>query len=186
MSLLRGPARFILKLLGWKLIDVPRRPEQAVVIGYPRTSNWDFPLAILTMAALDLDARWVGKDTLFRYGLGPVMRRLGGIPVNRRQSTGFVERMVAEFANRGRFRLVIATEGTRSLQPGWKSGFYRIALGAGLPVLAGTVDYSRREAGLVASLNLSGDEQADMARIAGCYEGRRGYHPENASPIRLL
>ena len=186
MKLTCGAARLILKLLGWKLIDLPRRPEQAVVIGYPHTSNWDFPIGLLAIAALDLDAHWVGKDTLFRCGLGPVMRGLGGIPVNRRQSTGFVERMVAEFGNRDRFRLVIATEGTRSLQPGWKSGFYRIALGAGVPVLAGTVDYSRREAGLIASLSLNGNEQTDMARIVACYEGRKGLRHDLSSPIRLL
>jgi 1-acyl-sn-glycerol-3-phosphate acyltransferase len=186
MKLLRDSARFVLKLLGWKLIDLPQRPAKAVVIGYPHTSNWDFPIGLLTIAALDLRARWVGKDTLFHYGLGPVMRGLGGIPVNRRQHTGFVERMVAEFARRDHFRLVIATEGTRRLQPGWKSGFYRIALGAGVPVMVGMIDYSRREAGLVASLRFCGDEQADMARVAACYEGRRGYRPDNASPVRLL
>ncbi|MCX7164463.1 MAG: 1-acyl-sn-glycerol-3-phosphate acyltransferase [Betaproteobacteria bacterium] len=186
MSLLRGPARLILKLLGWKLLDLPQRPAKAVVIGYPHTSNWDFPLAILTMLALEMDARWLGKDALFRFGFGPVMRGLGGIAVNRRQQTGFVERMAAEFASRSRLLLVIATEGTRSLRPGWKSGFYRIALAAGVPVVIGVVDYSKREAGLVSSLAMSGDADADMARIALCYEGRCGYHHEKASPIRLL
>jgi len=186
MNLLHGPARLILKLIGWKLLDLPQRPAKAVVIGYPHTTNWDFPIGLLAIAALDMEARWVGKDTLFRYGLGPVMRGLGGIPVNRRQHTGFVERMVAEFRRRDRFLLVIATEGTRCLQPGWKSGFYRIAMAAGVPVLVGAIDYPRREIGLVSSLQLSGDEAADMARIAACYEGRQGYHPENASPIRLV
>lgn len=186
MSLLRGAARLMLTLLGWKLIDLPQRPARAVVIGYPHTSNWDFPIGLLAIAALDIDARWVGKDTLFRHGCGPLMRALGGIPVNRREHTGFVERMVGEFRRRDRFLLLIATEGTRSLQPGWKSGFYRIATAAGVPVLVGMVDYPRREIGLVSSLHLSGNEATDMARIAACYDGRAGYHPENASPIRLL
>lgn len=186
MNLLRGPAGVMLKLMGWTLLDLPQRPARAVVIGYPHTTNWDFPIGLLAIAALDMEARWVGKDTLFRHGLGPVMRGLGGIPVNRRQHTGFVERMVAEFRHRDRFLLVIATEGTRRLQPGWKSGFYRIAMAAGVPVLVGAIDYSRREIGLVSSLQLTGDEAADMARIAACYEGRQGFRPENASPIRLL
>ena len=186
MSLLRGPARFILKLLGWKLLDLPQRPAKAVVIAYPHTSNWDFPLTLLGLAALPFDAQWVGKDTMFRGLWGPVMRTLGGVAVNRRERTGFVEQVAGEFRSRNHFHLIIATEGTRHRQAGWKSGFYRIALAAKVPVIMAVVDYGKREAGLLARIDLTGDETADMACIATCYEGRTGYHHENASPIRLL
>jgi 1-acyl-sn-glycerol-3-phosphate acyltransferase len=186
MKLFRGPARLILKSLGWKLIDLPQRPQRAVVIAYPHTSNWDFPLTLLALAAMPYSAQWVAKDSLFRGLMGPIMRGLGGVAVNRRERTGFVERVAEEFRRRESFHLIIATEGTRSLQAGWKSGFYRIALAAGVPVVMATVDYGKREVGLLASIMLSGDEAADMAAIAACYEGRRGYHHHNASPIRLL
>jgi 1-acyl-sn-glycerol-3-phosphate acyltransferase len=186
MNLLRGPARLILKLMGWKLLDLPQRPAKAVVIAYPHTSNRDFPMTLLALAALPYGAQWVAKDTLFRGILGPVMRGLGGVAVNRRERTGFVERLAEEFRTRDEFHLIIATEGTRSLQAGWKSGFYRIALAAGVPVVMATVDYGKREVGLLASIMLSGDEAADMRNISACYEGRRGYHHHNASPIRLL
>lgn len=186
MSLLRGPARFILRLLGWKLIDLPQRPPKAVVIAYPHTSNWDFPVTLLALAALPFGAHWVGKDTMFRGPLGPLMRALGGIAVNRRERTGFVERLADEFRRRENFHMIIATEGTRSKQAGWKSGFYRIALAAGVPVIMAVVDYAKREVGLLSSIELAGVEDADMARIAACYAGRQGFHPENASPIRLL
>ena len=186
MSLLRGPARFILRLLGWRLIDLPQRPAKAVVIAYPHTSNWDFPVTLLALAALPYGAQWVGKDTMFRGILGPVMRALGGVEVNRRERTGFVERVAEEFRQRTSFHLIMATEGTRRLRPGWKSGFYRIAVAARVPVIMATVDYGKREVGLLASIELTGDETADMARIAACYEGRTGYSHENASPIRLL
>ena len=179
-------ARLALRLLGWTLLDLPRRPAKAVVIGYPHTSNWDFPVGILAIAALALNGRWVGKDTLFRYGAGPFFRALGGIPVNRRQNTGFVERMKEEFARRTDFLLIMAPEGTRRRTQGWKSGFYRIALATGVPVLVGFIDWSRREIGLVAEVRLSGDAAVDMARIAECYSGRVGYRPANAGPIRLL
>jgi 1-acyl-sn-glycerol-3-phosphate acyltransferase len=175
-----------LKLLGWKLIDLPQRPPKAVVIAYPHTSNWDFPMTLLALAALPYGAQWVGKDTMFRGPLGPIMRALGGVAVNRRERTGFVERVADEFRHRENFHLIIATEGTRRRQDGWKSGFYRIALAAKVPVIMATVDYGKREVGLLASLELSGNEAADVARIAECYENRTGYHPENASPIRLL
>lgn len=186
MSLLRGPARFILKLLGWKLIELPQRPPKAVVIAYPHTSNWDFPVTLLAIAALPFSAHWVGKDTMFRGVLGPIMRALGGIEVNRRERTGFVERLADEYRSRENFCMIIATEGTRSQQAGWKSGFYRIARAAGVPVIMSVVDYGRREVGLLASIELTGDQDADMARIAGYYEGRTGFHHANASPIRLL
>jgi 1-acyl-sn-glycerol-3-phosphate acyltransferase len=186
VSLLRGPARLILKLMGWKLLDLPQRPAKAVVIAYPHTSNRDFPMTLLALAALPYGAQWVAKDTLFRGVCGPLMRGLGGVAVNRRERTGFVERLVEEFRTRDEFHLIIATEGTRGLQAGWKSGFYRIALAAGVPVVMAVVDYGKREVGLLATITLSGDEAADMTYIAACYEGRRGYHHHNASPIRLL
>lgn len=186
MSILRGAARQVLKSLGWKLIDLPQRPAKAVVIAYPHTSNWDFPLTLLALAALPYGAQWVAKDTLFRGLMGPIMRGLGGVAVNRRERTGFVERVAEEFRQREGFHLIIATEGTRRLQPGWKSGFYRIALAAGVPVVMATVDYGKREVGLLGTITLTGDEAADMAQIALCYEGRRGYRHAQASPIRLL
>lgn len=186
MSLLRGPARLILKLLDWTLLDLPQRPAKAVVIAYPHTSNWDFPLTLLALAALPYSAHWVGKDSMFRGPLGPIMRMLGGVAVNRRERTGFVERVGDEFRRRDSFHLIMATEGTRRLQAGWKSGFYRIARAAGVPVIMAVVDYGKREVGLLSTIMLSGDEAADMAHIAACYEGRRGYHHYNASPIRLL
>jgi 1-acyl-sn-glycerol-3-phosphate acyltransferase len=180
-------ARRVLALFGWTCVDnVAPRPDRAVVVGYPHTSNWDFPFGLLAMTALGLNARWVGKDSLFRGPLGPAMRWLGGIPVNRREHTGFVERLATEIRQRRRFMLAIAPEGTRRLTPGWKSGFYRIARAADVPVLVGVIDYSRRQIGLLAAIDLSGDQAADMARIAACYRDCQGRKPALASPIRLL
>jgi 1-acyl-sn-glycerol-3-phosphate acyltransferase len=186
MSITQGLARLTLRLLGWQCIDLPGRPPRAVVVGYPHTSNWDFPYGLLTMWALGLDARWVGKDALFRRPFGGLMRSLGGIPVNRSAPAGFVEHVAGEIRRHERFMLVLAPEGTRSLRPGWKSGFYRIARAAGVPVLVGTIDYGRRRAGLLACIDLSGDEAADLAQIAAALQGCRGRRPELASPIRLL
>ncbi|MBU1237662.1 MAG: 1-acyl-sn-glycerol-3-phosphate acyltransferase [Gammaproteobacteria bacterium] len=186
MSLSQRLACFALRLLGWRCIDLPQRPSRAVVIGYPHTSNWDFPVGLLGMAALGLNARWVGKDTLFRWPFGGLMRWLGGVPVNRAAPGDFVERIADEIRRHPRFMLVIAPEGTRSLRPGWKSGFYRIARAAEVPVLVGTVDYGQRRLGLLAEIALSGDETADMNGIAASLADCRGLRPERASPIRLL
>jgi 1-acyl-sn-glycerol-3-phosphate acyltransferase len=186
MPILQRLARLALSAIGWTCLDLPQRPAKAVVIGYPHTSNWDFPVGLLGMMALGLNARWVGKDALFRGPAGPVMRWLGGIPVNRREPAGFVDAIAARIRQEKRFMLVIAPEGTRSLRPGWKSGFYRIARAADVPVLVGIVDYSQRHIGLVACITLSGNMDDDMARIADCYRDCRGLRPERASPIRLI
>ena len=94
--------------------------------------------------------------------------------------------MAAEFASRQQFTLVMAPEGTRSLTPGWKTGFYRIALAAQVPIGLGFVDYEKREAGILDYLTLTGDPTQDIAAIAAHYQNRPGKHPKLASPIRWL
>jgi 1-acyl-sn-glycerol-3-phosphate acyltransferase len=184
--MLKTLARAVLGLFGWCVVEPPERPTHAVIVGYPHTSNWDGVVALLTKVALGLPANWVGKDTLFRWPIGGIMRRLGGIPIDRSAPRGFVAQMAAEFGARPRFLLVIAPEGTRRLTKGWKSGFYRIALAANVPVALAFVDYSRRQAGILTYLNMTGDPATDITAIATHYEGRAGKHPELASPIRWL
>ncbi|MBP7081382.1 MAG: 1-acyl-sn-glycerol-3-phosphate acyltransferase [Rhodocyclaceae bacterium] len=186
MKLLQILSRMILRLFGWTLLDIPQRPPKSVVIAYPHTSNWDFPLALLALAGLPFQAQWVGKDTMFRWPFAGLLRLLGGVAVNRRERTGFVDLVVDEFESRNTFHLLIAAEGTRNRQEGWKSGFYRMAMAANVPVLLSVMDYSRRELGLLAAIELTGDETADMERIAKIYEGRKGHRHELASPIRLI
>ena len=184
--MLKALSRSLLKLFGWTVIAPPERPARAVLVGYPHTSNWDGVVALFTKLALGLDARWVGKDSLFRGPLDSIFRRLGGIPIKRDVRNGFVAEMVAQFAANPNFLLVIAPEGTRSLTKGWKSGFYRIALEAKVPVALAFVDYPRRQAGILTYLTMTGDPATDIAAIAAQYEGRCGKHPELASPIRWL
>jgi 1-acyl-sn-glycerol-3-phosphate acyltransferase len=184
--MLKYLARFLLSLLGWTLIEPPNRPPRAVVVAYPHTSNWDALHAQLGNLGLGMQAHWVGKDSLFRWPFGDLLRWLGGIPVDRRAANGFVAQMAAQFARRPELLLVLAPEGTRKRTAGWKSGFYRIALEAGVPVALTTVDYARREVGILAYLEMSGDAQADIAAIAAHYAGRQGRNPAQASPIRWL
>lgn len=184
--MLKSISRTVLRLLGWKLLEPVERPAKAVVIAYPHTSNWDFLYTMLGKHTLGQGAHWVAKDTLFRWPMGVMLRAMGGIPVNRRQRTGFVEQMAGEFNARQNFMLAVAPEGTRSLTAGWKTGFYRIALAAKVPVALACIDYARREVGVLCYLELSGDMAADMASIAEIYAGRQGYRPELASPIRWI
>ena len=130
--------------------------------------------------------RFAGKDSLFRVPfLGPLLVRWGGVPVNRRERTGFIEQMEDEFRRNEVFRLAIAPEGTRSRTDHWKSGFYHLARAAGVPLALGYIDYPSREIGIGAYVELTGDQAADMERLRAFYEGRRGRHPQNQSPIRL-
>ena len=113
--------------------------------------------------------------------------RWGGVPVNRRERTGFIEQMTAQFRRNDVFRLAIAPEGTRSRTEFWKSGFYHLARAASVPLALGYIDYPRREIGVGGYLELDRRSDADMARLRAFYAGKRGLHPERPvadSPAR--
>jgi len=176
----------LLRLAGWTLDYRPPPGPKALAIFYPHTSNWDFVLAMLAKGAMGLPLHWAGKDTLFRSPFGGLFRALGGVPVNRRERTGFVGQMAAEFRRRDSFYMGLAPEGTRSLTAGWRSGFYHLALAADVPLALAYLDFSRRRIGVTDYLSLSGNPEQDMAAIAAAYSGMKGKRPELQSPIRLL
>lgn len=173
----------LLHWFGWRMINAPAPVAKAVIFVYPHTSNWDFPLGILFRYASGLPIRWVAKDTLFCGPFGILLRRIGGIPVDRRKRSGFVAQMVAEFECNDRFFLAIAPEGTRRKTDSLKSGFYRLALAAKVPLALATFDYRRREVGIFGYLNLTGDESVDLAQLAAAYADRRGKYPEKEGRI---
>jgi 1-acyl-sn-glycerol-3-phosphate acyltransferase len=175
----------ILALFGWRVDIVPPPGPKGILIVYPHTSNWDFPLGYLTKMAMGLPISFVGKDTLFRWPAGGLLRRMGGIPVNRRERTGLIGQLKGEFQRRDWMWLAIAPEGTRSHVPHWKSGFYRLALEAGVPVGLAYIDYRTRVVGIHEYVRLTGDQEADMERIRTAYAGKAGRLPERAGEIRL-
>jgi 1-acyl-sn-glycerol-3-phosphate acyltransferase len=178
-------ARSLLAAAGWKAVYEPLPGPKGLVIVYPHTSNWDFIVGVLYKFAVGLPANWVGKDTLFRWPLGPLFKRIGGIPVNRSKSSGFVRSLLEEFKRRDAMWVALAPEGTRSHSDHWKSGFYRIALAAGLPVGLAYIDYGTRTLGIDTYVTLSGDQDADMQRLREFYADKRGRMPRNAGDIRL-
>lgn len=176
--------------LGWELHFDGLPAAQGVIVVYPHTSNWDFPVGLLAKWAMGLDANFLGKHTLFRVPLfGPWLRWLGGVPVDRRDAQGVVPQMVAMLhAKKVQGRpcwLAITPEGTRAWRPAWRSGFYRLALGAQVPVGLAVLDFGRKQVRFVDFLQLSGDVQADMTRIACGFDGALGCKPALAAPIRL-
>lgn len=189
---LRGSrvARALLRLAGWRLQFAGLPAWQGVIVVYPHTSNWDFVIGLLAKWALGLPARFWGKDSLFRLPLlGRFMRRVGGIAVDRSAAHGVVGGTVQQMRlarERGElFWLALAPEGTRRAMPGWRSGFYRVAVAAEVPIGVASFDYPHRLVRLTDFLMPCGDEQRDMARIAELLAGVAGRHPAQASPIRL-
>ena len=183
-------ARALLRLAGWRLQFDGLPSRQGVLVVYPHTSNWDFPVGVLAKWGIGLPLVFWGKDTLFRVPLfGAWLRWIGGVPVNRRSPGGAVADMVRrlrEARQRGDFLwLALAPEGTRARGPGWRSGFHRVATEAAVPVALAYLDFGRRRVGVHSCLQLSGDAAADMAEIARRYDGVQGYRPAGAAPIVL-
>lgn len=178
-------ARLLLRALGWHSVFVSLPSPKGIIVVYPHTSNWDFIIGVLYKIGAGLPARWMGKDTLFRWPFRRLLLRIGGIPVNRRERSGFVDALLAEFARNDRMWLAVTPEGTRSRTDHWKSGFYRIALAAGLPIGLAYIDYATRTVGVDTYLNLTGDPPQDFARFRAFYADKRGRRPENEGEIRL-
>lgn len=175
----------ILHLIGWELTGQAPTYPKYLVIGAPHTSNWDFLMMFLLMFGLGIDYHWVGKDTLFRGPVGILMRRLGGIPVNRRVRGNFVKKMVDLYSEYEDLALLMSPEGTRSKTKHWKSGFYYIALGAQVPIALGYLDYGKKELGLGPTFMPSGDINADMDIIRQFYTGKVGKNPNLQGEIKL-
>lgn len=182
--LTRWLGRTVLAAMGWRLRGaVPDHPR-LIAIGAPHTSNWDFVLVMATAFALGVEIHWLGKHTLFRPPTGWLMRRLGGIPVDRGVSSGVVARSAEEVRTREQMFLCIAPEGTRGLVRRWRTGFYHIAREAGVPILLCYLDNRRRTVGFGPVLTPSGDLAADMDSIRKFYRrfrGRRGATKESTA-----
>lgn len=184
-------ARWLLRRMGWRVKFEGLPAMQGVLAVYPHTSNWDFVVLIVMKWAVGIPVRFWGKNSLFRIPLfGRWLRSLGGVPVERTSPQGMVGATVAQLQqarDRGEyFWLAVAPEGTRKRIPGWRSGFYRTAVQAGVPLGLVRVDYRLREVTVVDFIRLSGDVAADFQRIAAAFEGVTGCKPANAAPIRLL
>jgi 1-acyl-sn-glycerol-3-phosphate acyltransferase len=183
----RAVGRFVLRALGWRAVaEFPSGCERCVLIAAPHTSNWDLPFMIAFAMAFELHISWMGKSALFRAPFGWFMRWLGGIPVRREDRHRKVEEMTRWFASRESAVLAIAPEGTRFRAPHWKSGFYWIAKGAGVPIVPAYLDFGTRTAGFGPPLVPSGSIASDMERLRAVYEGKRGLFADAFGPVRLI
>lgn len=178
-------ARLFLELTGWTLDGEPPNERRFVVIAAPHTSNWDLVYLLAFAWACGLDINWMGKHQIFDGPQRRLMEALGGVPVRRDQNNDLVAQMTKEFAERDSLVLTIPPEATRQRADHWKSGFYRIAEAAGVPIVPSLLDYGRRTGGFGPPLYPSGDVSADMDVLRAFYEGSQGKYPDEFGPIRL-
>lgn len=174
-----------LRLNGWTIGGTRPDVKKAVIVAAPHTSNWDLAYTLACAAVLNMRIRWVGKQELFAGPMGPLMRALGGLPVDRSQRTNAVQAIAALFDEHDELFLIIPPEGTRSKAGRWKTGFYWIAIEAAVPIILGYVDFGRGRGGLGEIFEPTGDIEADFESLRAFYSDIRGKKPELQGEISL-
>lgn len=171
----------VLKFAGWtienKMPDLPK----SVVIGAPHTSNWDLFYLLACTFSQKMDIHWMGKDTIFEPPFGTVCKWLGGIPIDRSKSNNAVDQFVSIFKERETFTLVVAPEGTRGQVSYWRTGFYHIANGAGVPIIPGYLDFGKKRAGFGEPFMPTGNIESDMEKLKTFYSQFQGKNPHLSS-----
>lgn len=178
-------AQRILRSTGWTVQGEAPPDPVVVLVAAPHTSAWDFAVMLLLSRASGVEALFLGKQELFRGPMGPFMRRMGGISIDRENPAGVVDELAARARSSERFQLVIAAEGTRKPAQYWKSGFYRLAEQAGIPICLGFCDGPSRTMGYGPTFQPSGDVRADMDLVRAFYADKRGINPEKRTTPRL-
>lgn len=169
----------LMRLSGWRFTgagfpDV----RKFVLIVAPHTSNWDFIVGIRAMYALGIRGTYLGKDTLFRFPLGIIMRWLGGFPVDRSTKSDVVTQTVELVERMDKVIIVLAPEGTRKRTPRWRSGFYWIAQKSGMPILPVAFDFGKREIFVNPLFYPTGDQDKDISYLRSLYKSSMAYDPE--------
>lgn len=184
-TVLERVARTLLRWSGWRLVGKAPSVPRCVIIFAPHTSNWDFPLLLCVRFAYGRPVAYLAKDTLFRFPVAGILRWTGAVPVERTERHALVRTLTQAFRERSQLWLAMSPEGTRAKTDHWKSGFYHVAREAGVPLLLAFIDAARRECGLGDLIELSGDVDADLARLRTFYSSKIGIRPERASDVRF-
>jgi 1-acyl-sn-glycerol-3-phosphate acyltransferase len=181
----RAAGRSILKLTGWRLEGEAPTASNYVLIAYPHTSNWDLLFLLAMAASAGVRPSWMGKKELFNGLQGRLLKRLGGVPIDRSRAGGVVANAVEKLRNEPSLALVVPPEGTRGRSDLWKSGFYRIAHGANVPVVMSYLDYGKKVGGFGPQWIPTGDVKKDMDHVRDFYAGMTGKFPKKQGPIKL-
>ena len=171
-------------LAGWRVGGEIPEDKKMVVIAAPHTTNWDLPIMLAVAFYYRVDLKWMGKDSLFKGPFGWLMHALGGIPIDRSKSNNVVDQMVAIYQEADDLLVAIPPEGTRSKVRYWKTGFYNIAHGAGVPIAFGYLDYKNKVGGIGGKLTTTGDYDADLEKIKAFYAPITGKYDERTDEAR--
>lgn len=177
--------KFILALRGWKLDfeeDTLRKARHSVVVSAPHTSNWDFFYAIAVFWVMDLDVKYFIKDTYTKSPIGWFFKWTGAVGVDRKKHNNLVDFSIAQLHEHNPLAIIVPAEGTRRRVEKWKTGFYHIALGAGVPISLGYMDYKRRIAGIREVYMPTGNFEKDMTHFEDFFKTITPKHPENYNP----
>lgn len=166
---------------GWKPEGQLPPDRKFVIMGACHTSNWDFLVFLGTVHSLGRQVRFIGKHSLFQWPLGGFMRALGGVPVDRSSRQDLVSQIVAQFDKHDDFALVVAPEGTRSRTTDWKTGFYQIALKAGVPIVCAGPDYPSKRGVIGPVIRPTGNYAEDLRPAFAFFRTITPRHPERAA-----
>ncbi len=180
----------LLWLLGWRVVGKHPGVDKCIIACAPHTSYWDFPLTFAAAMALGIPGVFMMKDSVFWWPLGVLVRWMGCIPINRRSPVGIVDQMVQVVKESEKIYVVITPEGTTKGAPFWKLGFYRIANGAGVPILFGIMNYREKWIGVADLFHTTGDLESDWREITERFEAYVGvtprYRPQELEHLRLV
>lgn len=171
---------FILRVVGWTQENrLSPDIKKFLVVAAPHTSNWDFPLGVISRGIWQIDIKYLAKKELFVWPFGYLFRALGGYPVERSKSTNLVDQVVGYYNDNDEFIITITPEGTRKYAPKWKTGFWHIAKNAGVPVVPAIFDYEKKHLILDEPFPLTDDMEADIERLKAHFRPYKGKNPEN-------
>jgi 1-acyl-sn-glycerol-3-phosphate acyltransferase len=182
---MKALSEWVMRRMGWSIVGSLPDDPKLVMIGAPHTSNWDFFLFLAALNHFDLKVRFMIKDGLMRWPASWFFRRFGAIPVDPTSAHGLVDAAVASFDESETMTLVLSPEGTRARAETWKSGFWRIADAADVPVMMTFIDGATKTIGLGPVERINGDPEAWMVTARAFYADKYGVKSQNVSPVQL-
>ncbi len=182
-AFMRRTATLLMRISGWRFSGAPIPDlKKMVIIVAPHTSNWDFPLGVMAMYAIGFRVTFLGKDTLFRFPMGILMRWLGGIPVDRTSKQDVVTQTAELVGRMERVVIALSPEGTRKATPRWRSGFWWIAHKAQVPIVPVAFDFRTREIVIHEPVHTTGDSDRDIAALRALYVPEMAFDPRKYVP----
>lgn len=178
----RAICKFLFRLSGWKAINGVIPHQKAIIIGVPHTSGWDFVYSYLYYTSVGGLANIMIKKEFFFWPLGPLLRKMGALPIDRTRGATVTKQIIKEMNSRDHMHLALTPEGTRNLTLHWKKGFHTIAKAAGATVYLGVFDFGKKEIGWIKPFELSDNAEEDVRRMKAFY---RDYAPVARHPEKF-